>query len=404
MVKACLIGVSGYGATHYNDLMRETQAGRAEVVAATVINQDVEAEKCERLRSLGCEIHDDYRAMLAAHTGKADLCFIPTGIALHAPMTIAALQAGMNVYVEKPAAGTIQEVRAMRQAARAAGRFVAVGYQSMYADETAVMKRAILDGRLGEVRSISFYGLWPRNRGYYGRNGWAGQLKVGDTWVLDSPFNNAMAHQLNMICFLAGASDDASATLRSVQAELYHARPIPGADTASIRIATAEGPTLYCQVSHACSRLEHPLIRVRGTRGEMAWLYHQSLEIRADGRVEKFPVDDPLQMRPRIFDALLRRLTDPTAFVCTLEIAAAQTLAVNGAHESSPVHPVPQEHVHVADSDWRERFEIPGIEDLARRAFDEERLFSELGAPWARPGKLFDLRGYEKFAGGRTGA
>ena len=45
MINVAVIGVSGFGAVHYNDFVREHAAGRVNVVAATVINQSEEAEK-----------------------------------------------------------------------------------------------------------------------------------------------------------------------------------------------------------------------------------------------------------------------------------------------------------------------------------------------------------------------
>jgi hypothetical protein len=43
VTRTCLIGISGFGAVHYNDLLREVGVGRMQAVAATVINQGEEA-------------------------------------------------------------------------------------------------------------------------------------------------------------------------------------------------------------------------------------------------------------------------------------------------------------------------------------------------------------------------
>jgi predicted dehydrogenase len=399
MVTVCLVGVSGYGNVHYEDLLREVDNGRAELLAATIINQDEEAEKVAHLQSLGCAIHDDYLDMLSTWRDRAEFCFLPVGIHLHAPMTINALKSGMHVFVEKPAAATIQEVRAMQAAQRETGRFVAVGYQSMYYHDTTTMKRLILDGHLGEIRSIRCLALWPRNEQYYQRNRWAGQLRLGDAWVLDSPFNNAVAHQLNMICFLAGKQFAETAELDRITAELYHANPIQSADTACMRIGSVDGPDLYFIVSHASEGWFHPRIVVDGSEGTMTWTYHKELIVeRPDGAREEFPVQ-PVAEREPIFDALLRRKDDPSAFVCDLDIAAAQTVCVNGAHESSPVRDLPAEWIEDGQRDGSPRKVIRGLDELAKQAFAEGKLFSELGAPWARPGRSICLRNYTEFHG-----
>lgn len=93
MTRACIIGISGYGRIHYDLLAAEQAAGSAVIVGAAIINQGEEQERCEHLRSIGCQIFDDYTVMLNNLSGKADLCCIPTGIPLHCPMTVAALEA-----------------------------------------------------------------------------------------------------------------------------------------------------------------------------------------------------------------------------------------------------------------------------------------------------------------------
>ncbi len=399
-MRACLCGVSGFGEVHYNDLLRETQAGRCEIVAATVINATEEAAKCARLRELGCEIFDDYHAMLAAVGEGADVCWLPVGIALHAPFTIAALRAGMNVFVEKPLAGTIQEARAIRAVEQETGRWGAVGYQDMYQPDTRHMKQAILDGELGEVQIIKCGACWPREEAYFSRNRWAGQLKVDDTWVLDSPVNNALAHQLNQMCYLAGATLDTCCRPTSIRAELYHVNDIPSADTASLRIETGEGVPLLFTVTHACREQHDPEIIVRGTKGTMKWNMQHTLHLtRPDGTVEDFPAEDRERYRENIFDALLARLTDPSAPIYTPAQAAVQTLCVNGAHAASPVLPVPEAYVVPGLRGELPLRAIGNAESLVAGSITEEKLFSELGVDWACKPAALDLTTFEAFEG-----
>lgn len=71
MFNAAIIGISGFGAVHYNDFLREHAAGRIHIVGATVINQEEEAQKCAFLRSIGCRLFTDYREMLRELSGKS---------------------------------------------------------------------------------------------------------------------------------------------------------------------------------------------------------------------------------------------------------------------------------------------------------------------------------------------
>ena len=405
MIDACIIGVSGFGRTHYADLIREAEAGRMRPVAATVVNQAEESERCARLRGVGCELFDEYRAMLAAYAGKAQLCFIPTGIPLHAPMTIDALGAGMNVYVEKPAAPTVQDVRAMQEMERASGRFVAVGYQHNYSDATLALKERLVAGEFGSVRSAAVVVRSPRPSSYYARNGWAGRVRVkepsgGDVWVLDSPFNNANAHYVNLMCFWSGETLDRSAELSTVQAELYRANPIESADTACIRATTPSGGTILYLGTHTASDSPTLVIRLRTDCATITWSRDdETIRIRHDsGAEEALPMET--NHRENVMRRLHERFVDPSAFICTLEIAGAQTMFANGAFESSDVRALPERHVSVTEMEGDAQHAIDDIEDITERCFDHELLFSEAGVPWAFPGTLVDLTGYGRFTGG----
>jgi len=380
MISACIIGISGFGKTHYEDLMREVDARRCRLVGATVINQDEEREKCSELRRIGCPLFTDYRAMLDACTGRAEICFIPTGIHQHRDMTVAALDRGINVFVEKPLAATLEEVRAIQDAERRSGKFAAVGYQVFYGRETHFMKDLLLSGRLGSLRSIKSLGLWPRDRAYYARNRWAGRLRADDRWVLDSPFNNALSHQLALMCFLAGDSPHTAARLRTVQAELYHAYEIESADTASLRIVTSRDLPITFVVSHCSEAWVNPDITIEAENATVRALFGREVEIRwRDGRAEHFPAD---QGRGHLFDALEKRLRGEEAFVCSTAIAAVQTVCVEAAHRSGVIHAIPREWRCEQATETSSRIIVQGLDALAWRAWERECMFSEAGAPW----------------------
>ena len=373
MINVCLIGISGFGRVHYADLLRASDRGAVRLRAATVINQPDEPEKCQRLRELGCELFTDHRAMLAAHARHTAVCFIPTGIHLHAPMTIDALRAGTNVFVEKPAAAVIQDVHAMAAAERAAGKFVAVGFQDIYSESVHWMKRVIADGRLGQLRSLKCRGIWPRPDTYYTRNNWAGRQRVGDTWVLDAPFHNAFAHHLNLLCHLAGEP------LQSVEAELYRDRDIESPDTACLRVRTVTGIPLLLVVTHSAQPETHPELTVTGTRDTLCWRYCEPTRLGSGEAIAAESVDD---LRDRMVAAICRRVTDPATPICDLALAGNEVRCANAAFESSPVHRLP------TGTD---------LTPLVLRAYAEEKTFSELGLPWAKPGRVVSLTGYDRY-------
>jgi len=89
-----------------------------------------------------------------------------------------------------------------------------VGFQDAYTQTTAKLKSRILAGEWGVIRSVRVIGAWPRPASYYQRNSWAGRIRVGESWVLDSPISNGLAHFLNLALYLAGPAPDDRRAIR----------------------------------------------------------------------------------------------------------------------------------------------------------------------------------------------
>lgn len=383
MVKACIIGVSGYGHAHYHLLLGAQTEGKAEILGAAIINQEDEPQKCAHLKKLGCRIFDDYRVMLNELSGSAEFCMIPTGTPLHRPMTVAALEAGMNVLVEKPAAGSIKDVRAMRKAAEKAKKIVAVGYQQMYSPATLATKRLIMNGEIGKLSSIKCLAMGPRDHDYYTRNNWAGKLTVNGAPVNDSPFNNAFAHDLMMMLFQTGTAERVAAMPLSVEAELYRANAIESADTACMRIQTAEGIPVLFYVTHACREKFGPEIRIRGTRGS-AVITHTNAVITPDaGEPTSFTIKGNHRARQAMMASTLDAVEGRPSFVCDLDTAERQTMIVEAICENCAIHTVKGQTI---ESGYASTVTfIPGIEESMRQAFNSNQLLHESGISWAQP-------------------
>lgn len=225
--KIAVIGVSGFGKNHFDHISRLVEAGLADLSAA-VVRTPAKAElQLEKMRSFGTAIYPDAQSLFQAEKGKIDLVCIPTGIDTHETMTISALDSGMNVLLEKPAAASAASVERMIAARKkSAGLFVAVAFQHCYAPEIQFFKTLLTSGRLGKIIRSQAVGVWPRGDAYYNRNAWAAKRRLPDgTPVLDSPVNNAFAHYLNLLLFLNGKTVGKTAHAVAVKADLMRARP-----------------------------------------------------------------------------------------------------------------------------------------------------------------------------------
>ncbi len=375
--KVALVGVSGFGSIHYGDIMRAVNAGRVEIACATVINQDEEAEKCATLRRCGCSLFTSANDMFREFAGKVDVCFLPVGIGLHAPMSIAALRSGMNVMLEKPLTGTVQEADEIIAACQETGHFVAVGYQHMYQPQAHDMKCAILSGRIGSLKTVRGIGLWPRGRLYYTRNNWAGKLRTSTGWILDSPVNNALAHYLNLVCYLGGSSQDEMVDLNTLEAGLYRANPeIESFDTAFLKMKSAQGVDMLFVASHVALTNLEPVIEAIGETGSIRWTQESYTIRRRDGSMETVTMPSQEQIRDNIMDAVLKRVADKKALVFTPRRAKLVTSIVNAAHASAPIVPVPSAQVSLVPGkiDGDSRCVWNGLDDIIRRCYDEIRM------------------------------
>lgn len=101
-------------------------------------------------------VYADYRQLLAEK--DLDIVVVGTPDHWHALPTIEAIQAGADVYVEKPTSVDIVESEAMLKAARKYGRVVQVGTQRRSTPHLVQAKERIVDeGLLGKVSHVEVY-------------------------------------------------------------------------------------------------------------------------------------------------------------------------------------------------------------------------------------------------------
>ncbi len=392
--KIGLVGMGGFARTHKKYIETVEDAGIGEQVAQVAIAADQLsfADEVVALQKRGVAVFASLREMLAQMRGRLDIVCIPTGIPLHRSMAVAVLEAQCNALVEKPAAGSIQDVDAMLAAEALSRGFCAVGYQHAYSPDYLRVKDAVCSGMLGRIKEVRSFGCWPRGASYYGRNPWAGALAVGDTWVLDSPHNNALSHAVNIMCIMGSAEPGKALQPTAVQAELYRANAIESADTAVLRAETDEGVDVFFAVSHCTEDNVNPVFVLSGERGEIELDYGGAARVRlADGTRQEWA---SAEAGPLVLPNVIASIAGAEPLRCPLALTRAQTLCICGSFESSPIRPLPAQ---LRRTDAEGGVVIEGMSALVQRAWAEGKLFSELGVDWARPGRRVDLSDYAYF-------
>jgi len=99
----------------------------------------------------------DYRRVLESK--DVDAVIIATHDIWHAPLAIAACQAGKDVYVEKPHSHNIWESGKMVEAAKKYNRIVQVGTQNRSKEYTRAARDYIRSGKLGKIGLVKVFNL-----------------------------------------------------------------------------------------------------------------------------------------------------------------------------------------------------------------------------------------------------
>ena len=150
-----LIGTGWYGKS---DLFRLIQVAPVKVVALCDADKNMLQAAGEMVRKRQASgatprLYTDYRKLLTET--ELDIVLIGTPDHWHALQTIAALQAGAHVYVQKPISVDVIEGEAMVAAARKYNRVVQVGTQRKSTPHLIDAKKNIVDaGLLGKVSHV----------------------------------------------------------------------------------------------------------------------------------------------------------------------------------------------------------------------------------------------------------
>lgn len=248
VVKILLLGICGYGSNYIKEISERDIPGiKIEGICEVVPNA---ADLYPIIKEQNIPIYQTPEDFYKEHT--ADLAVVSTPIHLHYSQIVTCLTHGSNVLTEKPVCTSVEGARKLEQLEKETGKFISVGYQLNYSRDVLALKQDILDGRFGKPIYMKALHAMRRGDKYYARNSWAGHIDVKGCAVNDSPFNNACAHQFQVMTFLLGESLERAAELADVQADPYKGNPnVENFDTITVQAHTASGVPLWYGTGHA---------------------------------------------------------------------------------------------------------------------------------------------------------
>jgi predicted dehydrogenase len=137
-----------------------------ELVAICDIDSDKAAAAAEKHQIP--HIFTDYRELIAS--GGIDAIDICTPNLFHSEMAVAALDAGLHVFCEKPDAVNLEEAMKMAETAAASGKILMVMRNNRFRPASQFIKRWSDAGNMGEIYAGRCG--WIRRRGIPGKGGW----------------------------------------------------------------------------------------------------------------------------------------------------------------------------------------------------------------------------------------
>jgi predicted dehydrogenase len=165
-----VIGTGGMGHSHLHNFMERRDRDNLAVVRVCDVYRRRLNSAVKTIEGSAGAGTMEYREVLDDR--DVDAVLIATPDHWHTKIAIEAMEAGKDVYCEKPLSLTIEQAIACRDAVKRLGRVLQVGPQATSDDRYWKAQRAIRDGRIGKV-------TW--SQGSYCRNSRNGQFN----WRID---------------------------------------------------------------------------------------------------------------------------------------------------------------------------------------------------------------------------
>jgi myo-inositol 2-dehydrogenase/D-chiro-inositol 1-dehydrogenase len=173
-----LIGFGRFGRLHAGAIERAPGAALAAIGTASEASAAAAAKAHPEAR-VSC----DWRELV--RDPALDVIDVVAPNHLHAEITIAALEAGKHVLLEKPMATTAADCRRIVETVERTGRLLSVGFELRLSVQWGRIKSLIEEGRVGRPRYVNI--ALFRHPYREGASGWRYAADRVGSWILEEP-------------------------------------------------------------------------------------------------------------------------------------------------------------------------------------------------------------------------
>ncbi|GAB4431495.1 MAG: Gfo/Idh/MocA family oxidoreductase [Chloroflexi bacterium OHK40] len=321
-------------------------------VVAICSSRRERAEAAARVHGIP-RAYTDYRAMLAE--SQLDLVCIATPTATHAPITLAALEAGCHVLCEKPMARDVAEAIAMLTAARRAGVIHLIDHELRFNPTRARAARLIANGYVGRVyyasiRNVSGIRADPQQPWSW----WSDRAQGGGA------LGASGSHQIDLLRWWLGEFEEVSGQLETYVRQRPDPatgtlRPVDSDDHFSFSARLTGGIGAHVFVSYVARHGGSSQVEVHGDAGSLVLDHNDRLWGRRVGMdtAEELTLPDPLEGAPGLSQSVWAR-----SFA---HLAAELVVAIREGRQ-------PQRGANFEDGLW-----CQAVLDAVRRSSEERR-------------------------------
>jgi len=274
-VRVAMIGCGGMGRYHLRNMLEQLDTTRIAMLCEPAPDAYAAAAALfEETGLIAPPNEPQLDRLLSRHAHQLDAAFIITPHALHHDQTLACLQAGLDVLLEKPMAMNAAEAHSLIEARDRCGRLLVVAFPGSLSVQVRTAVRLLRSGELGGILSIS--GIAWQNWSALSHATWRQQPELsGGGFMFDTG-----AHMLNTIADLAGQEFvEVSAWLEN------SGRPVDTRATIMARLASGALVTMHgCgETIRSCSSD----VRVFCTKGILrTGIWGERLELQRAGEDE----------------------------------------------------------------------------------------------------------------------
>jgi len=144
---------------------------------------DIKAARARKAaKKYNCRPYSDYQEMLCKE--NLDVVHVLTPHYLHPSMSIQALNKKINVLTEKPVSIDPDDARKMIAAAKKNNMKLGVILQNRYNPGSQLVKKNILNNKLGRIKSAKLVLSYSKPDSYYRKSDWKGRFKLEGGGVL----------------------------------------------------------------------------------------------------------------------------------------------------------------------------------------------------------------------------